>query len=253
MFTRALCLLGWLGLASAVFAADPLTVALDSTDKLTLVNVKAEVVEHRGRKCVRLTSALPAAGPRQAPPGGGQGKAGGAMAGPGRSAETLAILTGSEFHDGTIEIEVAGEPVSNGADGMARGFVGLAFRVDAADPEKYEAFYIRPTNGRADDQVRRNHSAQYISHPGFPWFRLREEFPSMYESYVDLSPGEWTRLKIVVEGTRARLFVDGADQPCLIVNDLKRGDTTGAVALWTEPTTISHFRDLVVTPKADTP
>jgi hypothetical protein len=44
---------------------------------------------------------------------------------------------------------------------------------------------LRPTNGRADDQVRRNHSTQYISYPDFPWYRLREETPGMYESYSD--------------------------------------------------------------------
>src|SRR5206468_6159800 len=61
----------------------------------------------------------------------------------------------------------------------------ISFRVNfdaAKDVAKYECFYLRPTNGRADDQVRRNHSTQYISHPDFPWFRLRKEFPEKYES-----------------------------------------------------------------------
>jgi len=29
-----------------------------------------------------------------------------------------------------------------------------------------------------------------------------------------------------------RLYVNGAQQPTLIVNDLKMGDTEGAIALW---------------------
>ena len=44
-----------------------------------------------------------------------------------------------------------------------------------------------------------------MSHPDQPWHRLRKESPGVYESYVDLVPGEWTRVKIVVAGTTARL------------------------------------------------
>ena len=84
--------------------------------------------------------------------------------------ERLLILSKTEFQDGVIEIELAGEPGANAGEG-ARGFVGVAFRV-SADAAKYECFYLRPTNGRADDQVRRNHSTQYISFPDFPWQRL---------------------------------------------------------------------------------
>jgi hypothetical protein len=53
----------------------------------------------------------------------------------------------------------------------------------------------------------------------------------MYESYVDLEPGAWTKLRIEVSGTKARMFVNGAAQPCLIVNDLKNGDGRGKIAL----------------------
>ena len=103
------------------------------------------------------------------------------------SAETLATLNGVEFGNGTIEAEIAGVPAPDAPEG-ARGFVGIAFRVQP-DLRTYDAFYLRPTNGRADDQERRNHSAQYISHPDWPWFRLRKETPSKYESYVDRAAG----------------------------------------------------------------
>jgi len=48
-----------------------------------------------------------------------------------------------------------------------------------------EVFYLRPTNGRADDQLRRNHAVQYVSHLEFPGHRLRQESPGVYESYAD--------------------------------------------------------------------
>ncbi len=77
-------------------------------------------------------------------------------------------------------------------------------------------------NGRAG-------RTQNVSQPDFTWKRLRKENPGVYESYVDLEPSAWTRIKIVVAGTKASLYVNGADQPCLIVNDLKLGETHGQV------------------------
>src|SRR5262249_27410603 len=155
----------------------------------------------------------------------------------------IAILRDLEFSNGTIEVELAGMPEPGAAEG-ARGFVGIAFRLTRDDA--YDAFYLRPTNGRADDQLRRNHSAQYISHPEWPWPRLRQETPGKYESYVDLVPGQWAAIKIEVRGDRARLFVHGQEQPTLIVNDVKSGaQGKGSIALWIGPGTVAHFRNLV--------
>jgi hypothetical protein len=117
----------------------------------------------------------------------------------------------------------------------------------SADMRTYDAFYLRPTNGRADDQVRRNHSAQYISHPGWPWFRLRKETPEKYEAYVDLVPGQWTPGKVEVQGLQAKLYVHNHTQPTLIVNDLKSGaNGKGGVALWLDVGTEAHYRNLTV-------
>jgi hypothetical protein len=155
-----------------------------------------------------------------------------------------AVIQGLEFSDGAITAEIAGAPAP-GASAAARGFVGIAFRLhDGA----YDVFNLRPTNGRAEDQERRNHATQYSSLPGWPWFRLRKETPSRYESYVDLRPGVWTTIRIDVRGGRARLYVHGQDQPTLIVNDLKSGvQRAGHVALWINYGTVAHFRNLTVT------
>jgi hypothetical protein len=157
----------------------------------------------------------------------------------------LTLLKNSAFKDGVIEVEVAGKP-SAGSFAAARGFVGIAFRVQA-EGAKYETIYLRPTNGRADDMARRNHSTQYASEPEWGWERLRKESPGIYESYVDLESGAWTRYKIVVKGTRAELCVHGAAQPCLIVKDLKLGNVSGGIALWIGPGTEAHFANLKVT------
>lgn len=157
----------------------------------------------------------------------------------------LAVLKDGTFHNGAIEVNVAGRP-AEGANEAARGFVGIAFHVQGGGA-KYELVYLRPTNGRADDMLRRNHSTQYESYPEWPWSRLRSESPGVYESYTDLEPGAWTKYRLVVNGRRAELTVNGAAQPCLIVKDLKLGDTGGAVALWAGPGTEAWFADLKVT------
>ena len=159
--------------------------------------------------------------------------------------EEVATIEGLDFDNGIIEAEIAGAPGPGAGEG-ARGFVGIAFRVQN-EMRTFDAFYLRPTNGRADDQERRNHAVQYISHPDWTWSRLRKETPSKYEAYVDLEPNVWTRIKIDVRGDCARLFVHGQEQPTLVVNDLKTGaQGKGAVGLWVGSGTVAHFRDVKV-------
>jgi hypothetical protein len=213
---------------------------LESAQGLRLLNVTAEPATLEGKKGLRLRLSDEAARRLESMR-------------PGQAAvEPLASIEDLAFSNGVIEAEVAGEPAPGAFEG-ARGFVGIAFRVQE-DGKKYDAFYLRPTNGRAEDQERRNHSAQYISHPDWPWFRLRKETPSRYEAYVDLVPATWTRIKIEVRGERARFYVHGNEQPTLIVNDVKSGASAkGAVALWLGPGTIAHFRNLTVRLDPDTP
>ena len=216
-----------LPLSTGFTQVKPTTVSLDNPSEMQFRNVKTEQVTYKGRKALRVTDA--------APPNVADGI-------------QLVILNKTEFQDGVIEIELAGEPAANAGEG-ARGFVGVAFRVNldaAKDAVKYECFYLRPTNGRTDDQVRRNHSTQYISHPDFPWNRLRKEFPEKYESYVDVVPGEWTKIKIEVRGDKARLYVHDAPQPVLVVNDLKHGQSRGQIALWVGAGSVAHFSNLRV-------
>ena len=205
------------------------SVPLDSIQGLQARNVEIKPMAYQGRKAIQV---MPTAeSDSSAAPGSGGGG--------------IVILPRLAFHNGTIELDVVGKPRA-GAPGDARGFVGLAFRANA-DASKYECVYIRPTNGRADDQLRRNHSTQYCSYPDYEWQRLRTESPGKYESYVDLQPGEWTKLKVEVSGLTMKLYVNGASQPALIVNDLKMGDAQGSVALWVGLGTEAYFANLRVT------
>lgn len=200
---------------------------------LDLVNLSAKVIEYQGNIALNLTGSRSQSSPAPANTAGMP------------RVESLAIVRDSDFTNGTIEVELAGLP-SKAAGANARGFIGIAFHVEKSDPIAYDCFYLRPTNGRAQDQLRRNHSCQYMSHPDFPWDKLRSESPGVYESYVDLVPGEWTHVKIEVEDEKARLFVNEAKQPCLIVNDLKRARKGGPIALWLEQSTDAYFRNLKI-------
>lgn len=220
-------------LVSERSSAQATRYALESAKGLELHDAVATAVTHQGKKGLelRLAPTVPADQPHPA---------------------VVVRLGNPTFSNGVIEAEIAGIPAP-GAGDAARGFVGIAFRVQP-DDKTYDAFYLRPTNGRAEDQERRNHAAQYISHPDWTWSRLRQETPSRYESYVDILPDTWTRIKIDVHGVRARLYVNGQQQPTLVVNDVKSGaNAKGAVALWFEPGTIAHFRNVVVTPDSSAP
>ncbi|HEY7059659.1 MAG TPA: hypothetical protein VH458_24150 [Vicinamibacterales bacterium] len=190
-----------------------------TVDRLTPHRVKLESVDYRGKRGIKLVED-------------------GSVA----NGEAYAVLKGVDFHNGTIELELAGSPAAGSAE-AARGFVGIAFRLR---DDKFEYVYLRPTNGRAEDQVRRNHSTQYSAFPDFSFAKSRQVAPEKYESYVDLETGAWTRYRLDVSGTSARLFVHGAPQPTLIVNDLKLGDSSGGVALWIGPGTEGYFTDLSI-------
>ena len=210
--------------------------SLESVDNLRLHNVIAEPATFQGKRGLRITATPEAARQEGEPP-------------------MLAWIEGLDFSNGIIEAEVAGAPAS-GAFAGARGFVGIAFRLQIDNKTEgkatYDVFYLRPTNGRAEDQERRNHATQYISYPDWTWSRLRQETPSKYESYVDLEADRWTKIRIEVRGERARLYVHDQQQPALIVNDVKSGaNRKGAVALWIGAGTVAHFRNLIVTPESD--
>ena len=194
-----------------------------TVDQLQGKNVSITTVDYKGRTAVRVIANPEAV-----------------------NATSYAVIKNKVFRDGTIEADLAGQPTT-GAGEAARGFIGIAFRLQTDG--SYEYIYLRPTNGRADDQVRRNHSTQYASYPNFDFAQSRQQAPGKYESYVDLEPGVWTKYKIEVEGRKARLYVNGADQPCLIVSDMKIEPRDGGVALWVGPGTEGYFSNLKIAAK----
>ena len=190
-------------LVPACFAqTTPTSQTFPLTDTAGLIprNVKVSAVEYKGRKAVLVTNT-------------GQD-------------DGFALLPGVDFQDGTIEADLAVQITTPPGVRMP-GFLGIAFRA-RPDASHYELFYLRPKNSTSSDQGMRNHSLQYSEAPDFGWYKLRREWPFVYEAYAPLQVETWTKIKIEVKGRTARLYLNGSDEPSLVVNGLKGDDLHGA-------------------------
>ena len=133
-------------------------------------------------------------------------------------------LDGYEFTNGVIEFDgkgKSGPPQSN--------FMGITFRV--VDEKTHDVVYFRPFNFRAESADRQSHSVQYVSHPDWGWERLRQEKPGQYEKVIDPAPDgdAWFHAKVVVEKPKVSVFVNGASEPSLVVNEItsRKGGPVG--------------------------
>lgn len=161
---------------------------------------------------------------------------------------TFVKLRELDFQDGTIEVKVLSrlqEPLPFEA---ARGFIGLAYRIDARN-SAFESIYLRPLNGRADNQFMRNHSVQYYAYPNYKFNRLREESNGEYETYADVGLSEWITLRIEVKGRKAQLYINNQKHPSFIVNEMLGSTTSGALGLWVDIGTVGYFKDFKVVSK----
>lgn len=163
---------------------------------------------------------------------------------------TFVKIKNTRFKNGTIEVKVLSRLLKN-ASPSARGFIGVAFRINDTNSQ-YESIYLRPANGRADDQLRRNHSIQYYAYPDFKFDRLRKEAPETFESYADMGLNEWITMRIEIKGKEARLFLNNSKYPAFVVKELKLGENAeGGIGLWVDGGTEGFFKDVKVTHNAE--
>jgi hypothetical protein len=212
--------------ASCLFAQAPArvqTFPLRDTAGLIAPKVKTAAVNYLGRKSVRITM-------------------------DGEDRDGLVLLPGTDFQDGVIEADIALKSTMP-AGVRFPGFVGIAFRV-RSDASHFELFYLRPGNSGAADQLMRNHAVQYSSEPDFGWYRLRREWPWVYESHAELAMETWTKVRIEVAGRAAKLYLNGSAKPSLVVDGLKGEDLHGAVALWSFTGQEVYFSNVRITPAA---
>jgi hypothetical protein len=199
--------------ASAATAVDLTKIADGAVWRLH--NRKAQLLEEGGRKFVRLEA---------------------------RSDHGIAWLLGSDFKEGTIEVQLRGK------NDPGRSFVGIAFR--GVDDTTYDAVYFRAFNFKNADPARRLRAVQYVSWPKFTWQKLRAEHPGKYEQPVSPvpDPDDWFRARIVIEGGKVSVFVNDSATPSLVVAELseRRG---GMVGLWVDTGSLGDFANLTLTPK----
>jgi len=139
----------------------------------------------------------------------------------------IAWLRDVNFSTGTIEIDLRGKDV------MQQSFIGIAFH--GVDTTTHDVVYFRPFNFRSSDPVRKIHAVQYVSHPDFPWHKLREQRNGIYEKGIDPPPAatEWFHARIVVDQTQIKVYVNNAASPSLTVDKLNSW-TDGLIGLWNE-------------------
>ncbi|HEY5551042.1 MAG TPA: hypothetical protein VIK52_04090 [Opitutaceae bacterium] len=142
-----------------------------------------------------------------------------------RRGEGVAWLIGSDFAEGTFEVDL------RGANVPGRSFVGVAFR--GADDSHYDAIYFRAFNFMSPEKVRRSRAVQYVSMPEHTWQALREKHPGKYEAAINPvpDPDDWFHARIVVADRTIRVFVNDSEEPCLTVSELS-DRLDGRVGLW---------------------
>jgi hypothetical protein len=154
----------------------------------------------------------------------------------------VAWLTGVEFSDGIIELDIRGKDV------FQQSFVGVAFH--GTDNATFDAIYFRPFNFQSSDPVRKIHSVQYVSNPGFPWNLLREKYNAKYEKAVNPPPNanEWFHVKIIIRSPQVKVFVNGNSEPCLELEKLNNRKT-GKIGLMVGNNSDGDFAGMQITPQ----
>lgn len=129
-----------------------------------------------------------------------------------------AFLKDIELEDGIIECDIA-------MKGGVRSYPGVLFRVQS--PEEYERVYLRPHRSPLYDDA-----VQYVAafHGVDSWQFYNG--PGLTSRAV-IPTDRWVHVKIEVLWTQARVFLDNAPQPVLVIRDLKRGKSRGGLGLTT--------------------
>ncbi|NNK46582.1 MAG: hypothetical protein HKP43_08185, partial [Altererythrobacter sp.] len=124
---------------------------------------------------------------------------------------TTAMLNGVDFSEGVIEFDLALDD--------KRGFGGLLWHANGIDSEY---FYLRQHKSGLPD------AGQYtpIRHGLTSW--------QIYSDRNGIAPFAfthegWNRFKMVVEGDRADIYLNGSQQPVLHIPDLAADQGSGAI------------------------
>ncbi len=158
---------------------------------------------------------------------------------------TYAYVNNLKMTNGIIEVDVL-STLKQDAPDFARGFIGVAFRINDAHSH-FESVYLRPTNGRANDEQRSIRAVQYFVYPNYKFDYLREHHQTEFESAADIGLDEWIHMKVIIENNVVTLYLNHQDQPTLVVEQSFISPSHGYVALWCDVGTDAYFKNLQVT------
>jgi hypothetical protein len=119
------------------------------------------------------------------------------------------------MRDGVVDVDVA--------TSATRGFFGIQFRIDAKG-ENAEWIYLRQHKSGLPDAI------QYtpVLNTGLNWQIYNGQG---FTGAVEILRNEWFHMRVEITGAQARLYVKDMTTPALVMDDLKSGLETGALAL----------------------
>ena len=126
----------------------------------------------------------------------------------------VAAVKDSKFTNGVIEFDIALP--------RERGFMGAVWRMQ--DFGNYEEFYMRPHQSGNPDA--NQYSPVFNGLSGWQLY-----YGEGYGAPVSYDFDQWTHVKIVVNGSRAEVYVKDMETPALVVRELKRETREGRVGL----------------------
>ena len=130
-------------------------------------------------------------------------------------ARGFAYLRDFNLQNGAIDADMAFDPKGS--------FIGLAFRVQSED--SYELFFFRKGASGSVQAI------QYT--PGFLGANAWQIYNVPHYAGVGEFPSDqWFHVRVVVAGMEARIYLNRAAEPALVVPDLKQAYAGGSIGFW---------------------
>ena len=151
----------------------------------------------------------------------------------------MALIKNVQFDTGVIELEIRGE------NNPGKSFVGVAFNIE--NDSTFEAVYFRPFNFQSEEQIRREHSVQYICEPKNTWRYLRDNYEGQYEAEFPRQPDpdNWFAVRIKIDESLVTVYDTSNEQELLSVERL-RSQKSDRIGMWTGFNSKGDFRNVKI-------
>ena len=140
----------------------------------------------------------------------------------------FAIVRDADLTDGVIEFDMAFPP--------DRGFKGALWRYES--PGNWEEFYVRPHQSGNPDA--NQYTPAFFGNTAWQLY-----YGEGYGAPVRYQYNTWTRIRIVVAGKRAEVYIGDMTKPALVTHEMKRSIRGGPVGVQVanfSPAWYSRFR-----------